>query len=68
MQTRRQALVEVLTGTALGMVGSFCITLACMRWWPGDLFHKTAAATVLCTAWSIARGYVLRRTFARLHK
>src|SRR3954470_23866421 len=62
MQTRRQTVIEVLTGTVTGFIGSFLITLV--------VFHAikdigTAALvnTAACTVWSLVRGYCVRRWF-----
>lgn len=63
MQTRRQAIVEVLTGTAIGLVGSYAITYTVFIYI--DDKATAAAITVFgCTVWSLVRGYVIRRRFA----
>lgn len=62
MQTRRQSIIEVTTNTAIGMVGSWLITYACMTL----IADRTTAATVTvigCTVWSLVRGYWIRRRF-----
>lgn len=61
-QSRSQSLAETCTNTGVGMVGSFIITLSCMTFIPGTVTCTTV--TVLgCTAWSVARGYVIRRWY-----
>lgn len=67
MQTRKQSLIESLSGTAIGFVGSLAITYSVMRFMDADLWTKTILTTALCTVWSIVRGYCLRRWFARRH-
>lgn len=65
MQTRLQSLKEVVSGTAVGGVGSWLITVAVL--WLAEYFHVTnkstiAAGTVTaCTVWSLVRGYWWRR-------
>ena len=67
-QSRTHSLVEVCTGTFVGTVGSWLISYAsysCIEGLPA----ATTVATIGCTAWSLARGYVIRRAFnARLAK
>ena len=62
MQSKRQSLKETLTNTFTGMAGSFGITMLCLQ-----VFTNTVAiaisTTVLCTLWSIGRGYTIRRYF-----
>lgn len=61
-QSRRQSLAETFTNTGVGMVGSFIITLSCVNYIPGPV--TCSAVTVLsCTAWSLARGYAIRRYY-----
>lgn len=61
-QSRRQSLAETCTNTGVGMVGSFIITLSCMTFIPGTL-TCTTVTVVGCTAWSVARGYAIRRWY-----
>ena len=69
MQTRLQSFIEANVGTVVGFIGSFSIMLAVLRLMPGaDDWTKTVVTTVLCTVWSIVRGYYVRRYFARRHK
>jgi hypothetical protein len=63
-QSRKQSAIEVFTGTFIGMIGSWLISYAVL----GLLDDRGAIATVttaLCTVWSIARGYWIRRRFNR---
>lgn len=61
-QTKKQSFKEVMVNTFVGMAGSFAITMLCL-----EVFSaKTAIAvstTLLCTLWSIGRGYTIRRYF-----
>lgn len=62
MQSKRQSLKETLTNTFVGMAGSFAITMLCLQ----VLTNNTIIAvvtTLLCTVWSILRGYSIRRYF-----
>jgi hypothetical protein len=67
MQSRRQSVAEVLTNTFVGMLGSWAITFASMVW-IADRAAATTVAVVGCTAWSIVRGYWIRRRFAMLER
>ena len=65
MQSKRQSMKETLTNTFVGMAGSFAITMLCLQ----VLTDKLAIAvvtTVLCTVWSIGRGYTIRRYFNKM--
>lgn len=61
-QSKRQSIKEVLLGTFTGMLGSFCITMICLNIFT-DPLAIAASTTVLCTLWSIGRGYTIRRYF-----
>lgn len=61
-QSRKASLAETLTSTTLGFVGSLCITWACVAGISNTGLAVTTA-TALCTVWSIARGYHVRRFF-----
>lgn len=64
MQSRRDSMVEVLTNTAVGFVGSWIITWLSFKYVP----QASVAATVSvvgCTVWSLVRGYSIRRHFAK---
>ena len=62
MQTKKDSLKEVIFNTAVGMLGSFAINLICL-----NLFTTAIAiaisTTILCTIFSISRGYTIRRFF-----
>ena len=61
-QTKRQSLMETLSNTGVGMIGSWLITMGCL-----SVFHTPMAiatsTTLGCTVWSIGRGYAIRRYF-----
>lgn len=64
MQSPRHSLYEVLTSTFVGMIGSWLITWLAFKY----VATPTMAATVsvsFCTAWSLIRGYAIRRHFAK---
>lgn len=61
-QSRKGSLAETLTGTSLGFAGRLCITWACVAGIPNTGLAVTTA-TVLCTVWSLVRGYAVRRHF-----
>ncbi|MNC56419.1 hypothetical protein D3C75_1060160 [compost metagenome] len=62
MQSKRQSLIETATSTSTGFVGSWLITAACFTYIP-DKWAATTATTLLCTLWSLIRGYTVRRYF-----
>jgi hypothetical protein len=65
-QSRTQSLIEVITGTGIGMVGSWLISFASYSL-VDSLPMATTAATAGCTVWSLGRSYAVRRYFeARL--
>lgn len=61
-QTKKQSLIETCTNTTIGMVGSWLITMACLMFFTGPIAIATST-TILCTVWSLGRGYVIRRHF-----
>lgn len=61
-QSKTQTIKEVLSGTALGMVGSWLITMGSMAMCPNPIIAATVA-TGGCTIWSLTRGYAIRRYF-----
>lgn len=65
-QSKRHSAVETATNTAVGFFGSYLITYGCFHLTP-DLATATLYATLGCTAWSLVRGYYLRRLFNHLH-
>lgn len=67
MQSRSASLTEACAGTALGYGISVATTLIVLPWFglapaPADAFGISAVFTLI----SVARGYVLRRLFARM--
>lgn len=61
-QTKLQSLMEVTANTGVGMVGSWLITMACLMFFTTPVGIATSC-TILCTLWSLGRGYVVRRYF-----
>lgn len=61
-QSRAHSLIEVCTGTAIGMVGSWLISFASYAS-IDSLPVATTVATAGCTVWSLVRGYCVRRYF-----
>lgn len=61
-QSKKQSLKETLTNTSVGMVGSWLITMGCLMIWTSPVAIATST-TILCTVWSIGRGYTIRRYF-----
>lgn len=62
MQSKKDSLKETLTNTFVGTAGSFAITMLVLQIFTGHV-AVAAVTTLLCTAWSIARGYTIRRFF-----
>lgn len=61
-QTKLQSLKETFSNTGIGMVGSWLIVVTCIKYIP-DPYICATTSTVLCTVWSLARGYAVRRWF-----
>lgn len=61
-QTKMQSFKETMTNTGVGMVGSWLITMGCLMVFTGPVAIATST-TLLCTAWSVIRGYAIRRYF-----
>jgi hypothetical protein len=61
-QSKKQSLIEVCANTTIGMIGSWLITMACLMVFTTPIAIATST-TVLCTIWSLGRGYVVRRHF-----
>lgn len=61
-QTKKQSLIETCTNTTIGMVGSWLITMGCLMFFTTPVGIATST-TILCTVWSLGRGYVVRRHF-----
>jgi len=62
-QSRKHSVIEVCSNTGLGFIGSWIITFLVMLY----VIDKAVAATtsvILCTIWSLIRGYFVRRHFA----
>lgn len=64
MQSKKDSLKEVLTNTFIGMAGSWLITFIVLNTVDGKI-NAATATTILCTIWSISRGWVIRRHFNR---
>lgn len=68
MQSKRQTIVEVLTGITIGLIGSAIITYLCLTNLDQlTAFWMTITTTTLCTIWSLLRGYTIRRVFNRFN-
>lgn len=65
-QTKRQSLLETLSNTFIGTLGSFLITWVTLHF-VKDIIAASAITTIACTVWSIARGYCVRRYFNKMH-
>jgi hypothetical protein len=65
-QTKRQSLVETLSNTFIGTIGSFLITWLTLIF-VKDIIIASAVTTIACTVWSILRGYAVRRYFNMKH-
>lgn len=61
-QSKRQSLKETLTNTFVGTAGSFLITMLVLQVLQNDV-AIAAVTTIMCTIWSIGRGYTIRRYF-----
>lgn len=61
-QSKKQSLIEVVSNTTIGMVGSWLITMACLMFFTTPVGIATST-TILCTVWSLGRGYIVRRHF-----
>jgi ABC-type spermidine/putrescine transport system permease subunit I len=61
-QSKKDSMKEVVVNTSVGIAGSFAINLLCLY-----LFTTTiaiaASTTILCTIFSLTRGYAIRRAF-----
>lgn len=61
-QTKKQSMIEVCVGTAIGIVGSLAITMSILH----TVHDRVIAGTVtvaVCTVWSLVRSYLVRRHF-----
>ncbi|ATW58255.1 hypothetical protein CNR37_00048 [Pseudomonas phage ventosus] len=61
-QSKAQSLKETLSNTFIGTIGSFLITWVTLHFIT-NIVVASAVTTVLCTLWSISRGYAVRRYF-----
>ena len=61
-QSKKDSIKEVACSTAIGMIGSWLLTMACLMFFTGPIAIATST-TILCTVWSLGRGYVIRRHF-----
>jgi len=66
-QSKRQSLIETCTNTSIGMIGSWLITMACLLYFTTTIGIATST-TILCTVWSVGRGYCVRRYFNKQDK
>ena len=62
MQSKRQSMKETLTNTFVGTIGSFMITMLVLQVLKNDV-AIAAVTTIMCTIWSIGRGYTIRRYY-----
>lgn len=67
MQTRMQSFTEVIVNTFTGMIGSFIITYLCIHSIK-DTLVSAITTVVLCTIWSLVRGWFIRRAFNRMER
>lgn len=64
-QTKKQTLVEVFTGTGVGILGSLLITWAVLFTVP-DRMLAGVINVAACAIWSLVRGYYVRRYFNKV--
>lgn len=65
MQTKRQTLIEISANLLIGSIGAWLITWAMISSVASPMQAATYT-TLLCTVWSFARNYAVRRFFNRL--
>lgn len=63
-QTKLQSLKETCAQTGTGMAIAWCIVVTCIKYIP-DPYVAATTSTLLCTAASLIRGYLVRRYFNR---
>jgi len=68
MQSRRLSAIESGVNTFIGFFGSLGLTWAWLAFSPLGPAADATAITLLCTVWSLLRGYFVRRWFVRLHE
>ena len=61
-QSKKDSIKEVVCNTTIGMIGSWLITMACLLYFTTPVSIATST-TILCTIWSVGRGYAMRRYF-----
>lgn len=66
-QSKRHSWYETLTGTSTGFLGSLLIMYLVMTYMSGSVALKSLVTTLLCTVWSIVRGYYNRRFWNWVH-
>lgn len=62
MQSKRQSFIETCSNTFIGMLGSWLIMMAVLYTIDNKVV-VSVVTVVLCTIWSIVRGYCVRRYF-----
>lgn len=62
-QSKMQSLIETCSNTGIGVIGSWLITMGCLALFTNPVTIATSA-TLACTAWSLLRGYWVRRYFS----
>lgn len=65
VQSKKMSLFESICNTVIGFVGSFLLTWLYLRFADVGVVSSALAITMLCTVWSLLRGYYVRRWFAR---
>lgn len=67
-QRRHHSLLEVCSNTLVGFVGSYWLGLLILPLFGFEITHASNFIIVsVFTAWSILRGYIMRRLFNLLH-
>lgn len=66
-QSKKQSLIETISNTSIGMIGSWLITMACLMFFTSPVGIATST-TILCTIWSVGRGYCVRRYFNNMQQ
>lgn len=67
-QRRHHSLLEVVSNTAVGFIGSYWLGFLVLPLLGFEVTHASNFIIVsIFTVWSIARGYMMRRLFNLLH-
>ena len=67
-QSRRQSMTETVSGVAIGFAVSIALSyIVYPMFGHGFTLSQNIGITVIFTVASIARGYIVRRVFNRLH-